>query len=138
MLLEDIKNIKSTKKELRKFGLVVGAFFGFIGLLFLWRGKPSYPYLFALSAFLLVFGIVFPIILKPIQKIWMTIALIIGFFMTRVILCLLFYFIITPISLLSKAFGIRFLDKAIEKSKNSYWIQRDQNSFNEERYEKQY
>lgn len=138
MLLEEIKNIKSTKKELRKFGLVVGVFFGLIGLLFLWKGRPSYPYLFALSAFLLVFGIAFPVVLKPIQKVWMSIALVIGFFMTRVILCLLFYLIITPISVLSKVCGARFLDSTIEKSKDSYWIQRDSSVFNKERYEKQY
>ena len=138
MLLQEIKNIKSTKRELRNFGLTLGIAFGLLGILFIWKGNPSYFYLFALSGFLLVFGIVFPVVLKPFQKLWMTIALIIGYIMTRVILCLLFYLIITPISLTSRIFGTKFLDIKIEKSKSSYWIERKQDTLDKEKYEKQY
>ena len=138
MIFEEIKNIKSTKKELRDFGLILGVVFGLMGTFFFWRGRFDHYYLFVLSFFLLGFGLIYPFVLKPFHKIWMTIALIIGYVMTRVILCLLFYLIITPISLISRTFGAKFLDLNIEKAKNSYWIPRKQKSFSREDYEKQY
>lgn len=138
MFIEEIKNIKSTKKELRSFGLTLGVVLGLLGTFFFWKGRFDHYYLFILSLFLLGFGLVYPSVLKPFQRVWMTIALIIGYIMTRVILCLLFYFIITPISFISRICGASFLDMKIEKSKGSYWIQRKQENFNRENYEKQY
>jgi len=44
-----------------------------------------------------------------------------GFVMTRVILAVLFYLIITPISFVSKLFQKDFLNLKIEKEKKSYW-----------------
>lgn len=138
MLLEEIKNIKSTKKDLRDFGLVVGIFFVILGALFWWKGKPFYPYFLEIGTFLIFFGLAFPVVLKPIQKVWMTVALLIGSVMTRVILLVLFYLVITPIGIISRLFGNKFLDLKIDKSANSYWIKRPQESYDKERYEKQY
>ena len=137
MLLNEIKNIKSGKTELRKFGITLGVFFTLIAGLFLWRNKPHYIYLFGLSAFFLFFGLFFPIVLKPIQKIWMAFALIMGSIMTRVILSVLFYLVITPISLLSRLSGKDFLDLKFDKSASSYWIARKA-TFNKTNYENQF
>ena len=49
MISEEIRNIKSGKKELRQFGYTMGIVLGVLGLLFLWRGKEWYPYFIALS-----------------------------------------------------------------------------------------
>ena len=137
MLLDEIKNIRSRKTELRKFGVTLGIFFALIAGLFLWRNKPHYIYLFGLSAFFLFFGLFLPIVLKPIQKIWMAFALIIGSIMTRVILSVLFYLVITPIGLLSRLSGKNFLDIKLDKSQNSYWIPR-KILFNKTNYENQF
>lgn len=138
MLIDEIKNIKSTKKNLKEFGFLVGAVFGIIGSLFWWKGNYLYPYFIFVSIFLVFFGLVLPITLKPIHKIWMAIALVIGFVMTRIILFVLFYMILTPTSLLSKFSGKNFLDLEVDKSKTSYWQYRSEKEFYKERYEKQY
>ena len=41
---EDIKQLKTGDRDLRKFGLMVGGVFARLGLLFLWRHKAFYPY----------------------------------------------------------------------------------------------
>ncbi|MDP8260309.1 MAG: SxtJ family membrane protein [Candidatus Gygaella obscura] len=138
MIVEEIKNIKSTKKELRQFGIVMGVVCGLLGALFLWRQKDYYPYLFAISALFLSLGFVLPIILKPIQKVWMSIAVLMNFVMTRVILSILFYLIVTPIGLLAKLFGKQFLDLKIDKRKKSYWNYRKSVEFSQSNYEKQF
>ena len=138
MLIEEINNIKSTKKELREFGITVGAVIGLLGAILWWRGKEPCSYFLSLSAFLLILGLLFPIVLKPIQKIWMTIALIINWIMTRVILCFLFYLVVTPIGLLNKALGRNMLDLKFNKDAHSYWVLRNGEHFNKENYEKQF
>ena len=137
MLLDDINNIKSGKAELRKFGITLGVFFALISGLFFCRSKPNYIYLLDLAAFFLFFGLFFPVLLKPIQKIWMAFALILGSIMTRVILSILFYLVITPISLLSRLSGKNFLDLKFDKSVSSYWISRKA-PFDKANYENQF
>ena len=138
MLLDEIRDIRSGKIELRKFGITLGIVFGLLGGLFFWRGKSYYFFLFILSGFFLFFGLILPLLLKPIHKVWMTLALILGSIMTRVILSILFYLIITPLGLISKLAGKDFLDLKFDKSAHSYWILRKKTAFEKANYEKQF
>ncbi len=138
MLLDDLKKIKSTDEELRKFGITVGVFFGLVGGFLLWRGSGHYPVFFILSLILLVPAFLKPSLLKPVQKVWMGLALMIGWVMTRVILSILFYLVLTPISLLAKIFGRNFLDLKGKETKESYWIPRPETPYNKARYENQF
>ncbi len=138
MIFEEIKSIKSGKKDLRKFGITMGIVLAVLGGLFLWRGRGYYLYFFILSPAFLFFGLVVPILLKPVQKVWMTLAFIMGYIMTRVILTILFFIIITPVSLLARLFRKHFLDLRIDKSNKSYWIYREPKEFDRKDYEKQF
>ena len=138
MLLDEIKNIKSGKPELRKFGITLSIVFGLLSGLFLWREKPHSFFLFILSAFFLFFGLVLPTLLKPVHKIWMGLALVLGSIMTRVILSVLFYLVITPLGLISKLSGKDFLVLKFDRSAASYWIQREKVKFEKANYEKQF
>ncbi len=138
MLLDEIKNIKSGKKELREFGVTVGIVFGLLSGLLWWRHKDNYVCFFVLSLVLIISGLAMPIILKPIQKVWMAIAVIIGAIMTRVILCFLFYIVITPIGLLRKMSGKDVMNLQFNKSLDSYWIPRKKEAVNKASYEKQF
>jgi len=142
MLIEDIKKIKSEKSDLRKFGLSVGIVLGLLGVLFWWRGKDFYSYFLFVSLILISLGLIAPAALKPFQKTWMRVAVIMGWFMTRLILSVLFYAVITPIGLIAKVSGKEFLDKKFDKLANknitSYWIHRRETTFDKSRYEKQF
>lgn len=138
MLKDDIKNIKSETTDLRKFGLTVGIVFGIFGGLLFWRGKDYYVYFMTLSAFLILSGLLAPAILKPIQKAWMGIAVTMGWFMTRVILAILFFLVFTPISLVTRIIGKDFIDKKFHTNTESYWITKEQTNLEKTRYEKQF
>ena len=60
MIREEIRELKTGIRELRNFGLLVGAVLVALGLLFLLRGKARYPYFIAPGILLLLFGAVFP------------------------------------------------------------------------------
>lgn len=138
MLSEEIKNIRSTKVDLRKFGITIGIVFLILGVILLYYENSLYYYFIGSGGVLILMGILFPILLLHFQKIWMTFAVILGFIMTRIILGILFYFIMTPIKLIAKLFGNNFLDINFEKDKISYWNKRDLKKFNPLDSEKQF
>ena len=104
-MLEEIKNIKSEKRDLRKFGITIGIILMIISGFLHWEGKESYQILLTVGVVLCGLGVVMPVILKPIYWIWMIFATILGWFMTRVILSLLYYGTMTPIGLVGRLFG---------------------------------
>jgi Saxitoxin biosynthesis operon protein SxtJ len=126
MIIEEIKNIKSDCKELKKFGLQVGTVLLILGIILSLFGTASSPIFLSLGGALILTGYYFPLVLLPLQKTWMVFSVLMGFVMTRVILAILFYFVITPISFLSKLFRKDFLNLKIEKEKKSYWNLRDE------------
>lgn len=137
-MLEEIRHIPSDKRSLRKFGITVGVALGLLGLLLLWRQKEVYLYLLILGAVFLALGLAWPGVLKPVHRVWMTIAVLMGWLMTRVILTVLFFALITPISLLGRALGRGFLEKSFEREASSYWIKRTGKERAETDYERQF
>ena len=132
-----ISRIKITKEEIRKFGIVIGIILLIIGVILLWKRNIYYPILMIIGVFLFVGGLSIPIILKPIYIIWMIFATIMGWLMTRFILSLLFYGLITPISLIARLMGKKFIYLRWDKINNSYWNYRSNKVQNVD-YEKQY
>ena len=57
---EDIKQLQTGDRDLRKFGLMVGGVFAVLGLLFLWRHKAYYPYFLWPGATLVTLGAALP------------------------------------------------------------------------------
>ena len=136
-MLEEIKNIKSEKNDIRKFGLIIGAVLIAIVMLLIWKEKQSYDILMIFGVVLCVTSLILPVILKPFYFVWMTFAVILGWIMTRVILSLVFYGIITPIGLFSRLVGKEFLNLKLNKKENTYWKYRNNDRLITD-YEKQY
>ena len=136
-MLDEFKNIKSGKKELREFGLTMGAVLVILGGVALWRGRPTYPYLIGWGVLFAAAGLARPEILKPIQKAWMAFGVILGFVMSRVVLAILFYAVMTPIGLVTKIFKMDILDRRIDKKAATYWKERTEVK-SKESYENQY
>ena len=138
MLIEEIKHIKESKKDLRKFGLTVGIVLLMISVILFMLDKSSYVYFGIIGGVLVLAGILFPAVLKPANKVWMTLALILGWFMSRVILTILFYLVLTPIGFIAKIFGKRFLSLKLDKEKKSYWEKREERLPGITEYERQF
>ena len=137
-ILEEIRNIKSGRKELREFGITIGVVLVLLAGIALWRGKASFPYLVICGIVFIVSGLAFPAILKPLQKAWMAFAAVMGFVMSRLILTILFFGILTPIALAMKLFGKDLLDERIVKAEPSYWHERPAFEKSKESYKNQY
>ena len=137
-MLEEIKNIKSKKSDLRNFGITVGIILSVISGFLFWKEKESFQIFLAIGIILFLTAIALPVVLKPVYWIWMIFAIILGWFMTRLILSLLFYIIFTSIGLTFRLFGKQFLELRWDKSKESYWNFRTNGHLKKENYEKQF
>lgn len=125
MLVEEIKNIKEDKKTLRKFGITVGLVLLAIGVILFLSDKSSFTYFGAIGFLLIFFGIIYPAILKPLNKIWMMLAVVLGWFSSRVILILLFYVVLLPLGFFLRISGKDFLKLRLNKNAKTYWEKRD-------------
>ncbi len=138
MLIEEIKNIKSGKKELRQFGITIGIVLGLLGAWLLWRDRDGGYFSLIIATLFLALGLILPNLLKPLQKLWMTLAALLGWLMTRIILIILFYLVVTPIGLLAKICGKDFLNRKFSKTAQSYWIPRKAATSDKKIYENQF
>jgi hypothetical protein len=137
-LIEEIKTIKSDKSEWKKFGITMGVILTIIGCFLLWKNNNSFEYLFILAAVFFISGIIIPTLLKPVYKAWMVLSVVMGYIMTRVIMVIIFYLIVTPIGLIASLTGKKFLDMKIDKGTKSYWIVREKKQTVQSDYEKQF
>ena len=125
-------------KELQEFGLTVGIILVILGAIALWRQKSLYPYFLGFGIIFIAAGLFIPNTLRPFQKVWMAFSIILGFFVSRIILTVLFYFVLTPLGLTARIFGKDILNQRIDKSCKSYWHDKGTEVKNKESYENQY
>lgn len=129
---------EKTTAELRRFGLTVGTGFALLGLVSWLRDHELAPkVLWVLGALLAVPALVAPRSLRPVERIWMQAAAVLGYVNTRVILTLLFYLVIAPIGLVRRAFGDP-LDRSMKDTRTSHWVRRKPEPFDPARYEQQF
>lgn len=138
IIIDELKAIKSTKKELMKFGILLGIVFGLIGAYLYWDGKIINYYFFIFALLITSIGILFPKYLLPLHKVWMGLAIILGFFVSRIVLSLLFYFVVTPLGVALRILGNDLLKMKIEKNADSYWVKKEKKKPGKSSAENQY
>ena len=101
------------RKGLREFGIVTGAIVAVLfGLFFpwlldrplsLWPPQPQWPWI--IFGVLAGMGLIVPMALNPVYKIWMRFGLMMSKIMTPLIMSIVFYIVITPVGLFRKVFA---------------------------------
>ncbi|MGI9087949.1 MAG: SxtJ family membrane protein [Chthoniobacterales bacterium] len=135
---EEYRELDRSPHALRRFGLTIGSAFLLLGALLAWRHRFGSWTILILGAVLIFAALVLPRALKLLHRIWMTLALTLGFVMTQVILTVIFFLVVTPIGLLQRLFGKSSLDLAFRTGAESYWETRAQREFTAADYEKQF
>ena len=135
---DDIKELKTDAKTLRKFGLVVGGVFALLGVIFFLRHKAHWPYFVWPGVALMVLGAMLPRVLKWVYLAWMAVAVVLGFVVSNVLLTLFFFLVMLPIGLLARLAGKDFLSLKLDRAAKSYWIKRTDAPKTAADYEKQF
>lgn len=119
----ELNKLDNSKKKLRNFGVVVG----FVTLLltfWLFNYKIFTIYnifFYSLGFSLVTFGLFSPKKLSLLYKIWMGIAFALGWIVSRFLLTIIFFIILTPIAIIAKIFNKQFLMLKFDKQKETYW-----------------
>lgn len=133
-VLHELNSLDLSTKSLRKFGITIGIILIIISIL-LWNSLALRVIFITTGGILFLSGLIFPVNLKTLYKIWMGFAFALGWLVSRIILTILFIFVMIPIGILAKLFGKRFLDIKWKDGKDSYWIPKENKMID---YEKMY
>ena len=108
----------------RSFGLLFFIVFIVVGLWPTIKGEEANIYLILISLFFLIFGLINSKILSPFNKAWIKLGEILGLIIAPIIMALVYFIILTPISLIVRIFGKDLLGLKFLKKRDTYWIKR--------------
>jgi len=108
----------------RQFGFVLGLFLAVIAL---WpalsRGRPRTDLLIA-GGILILIAAVAPFLLRPLNRAWTALGMLLGRIMNPVVMAALYYVVFTPWGLLLRLFGRDPLRLRLDPRATSYWVER--------------
>ena len=125
----DISTIQSTPHALKKFGLTIGGVLMLLCVAAFWKGWwgiTAISIVSSLGTFLIISGMFFSQFLHIIHRWWMSFAIILGSVVSRIILFVVFFSIVSVVSLAARLFEKKFYIAHNDQHRKSYWIQRDQ------------
>jgi hypothetical protein len=134
---DEYQKLDRSPRALRRFGFTVGFVILFLGCVLLWRHRGAGWPLIAIGTVLVLVAGLAPLRLKWVHGPWMIVSLALGWIVTRILLTIVFFFVVTPIGLLQRLFGKRVVEVAFEADAASYWQARTARPMPED-YEKQF
>jgi hypothetical protein len=113
-------SIKLSSKQIVETGIVFAIICMILGL----RTGVRFYY-FAAIAWLLL-ALLVPAILKPFAVAWFGLSKVLGWFSSRLLLGIIFYFLVTPVALMRKLLGKDMLQlNGFKKEKTSAFVKRN-------------
>ena len=112
------------KSSNRSFGILFFIVFLGFGLWPLTKEMNPNVFLIIISIIFLILGILNSKVLSPLNNLWIKLGEILGKIIAPVVMALVYFLILTPISLLVRAFGKDLLGLKYLKQQNSYWVKR--------------
>jgi Saxitoxin biosynthesis operon protein SxtJ len=117
--------VQTDKKQLRSFGLMVGAVFALIAI---WpavvRGGNPHIWAGIVSVLLILPALTWPTSLSWVYKGWMAVGNVLGWINTRIILGAVFYLVVTPIGAVRRLLGKDPMGKKLQSDVDSYRVLR--------------
>jgi len=129
-----------TKSDLRIFALVLSLLLALFSIKFCRHGNiASGGVLLGSSAAALLIGVFVPALIIPVYKLFMFVGgKIMAPAVTTMLLSIVFYCIITPISIILKVTRKDILGLKVDKAKNTYWVDREKRVVDVKTMENQY
>jgi saxitoxin biosynthesis operon SxtJ-like protein len=112
--------VSDRTKELRSFGLLVGAVFALIATVSYWSGRGIRVWPLFAAGLLIVPAILKPRILAPVHRVWMQLAQLLAWINTRLILILAYFIMLTPVGIIRRWLGADALGLRFDRGAGSY------------------
>ena len=111
----------------RSFGLLFFVVFLIIGLWPLKNSENLNIYFLTASVIFLLLGLINSKLLSPFNKSWIKLGEILGIIIAPIVMALVYFVILTPVSLIVRIFGKDLLGLRLLKEKETYWSKRKKN-----------
>ena len=113
-----------TQSSNRSFGILFFIVFLILGLWPIKNGNDINFYFIIISFIFLILGLIKSKILSPLNRLWIKFGEILGLFIAPIIMSLVYFIFLTPISLVVRLFGKDLLEIKFNKKIDTYWIKR--------------
>ena len=114
-------NKKSSNKS---FGLLFFVVFLGLGLWPLTNDNNPNIYLIIISIIFLILGLLNSKLLSPLNSFWIKFGELLGKIIAPMVMAIIYFIILTPISLIVRLFGKDLLGLKLSKQLKTYWIKR--------------
>ena len=114
-----------TQSSNRSFGILFFVVFLIISLWPLKNGNNLNFYFLVTSIIFLILGAFNSKLLSPLNKAWIKFGEILGLIIAPIVMGIVYFFILTPVSLIVRLFGKDLLGLKFLKGKETYWIKRN-------------
>ena len=114
-------NKKSSNKS---FGILFFVVFLGLGLWPLTNDNNPNIYLIIISTIFLILGLLNSKLLSPLNSFWIKFGELLGKIIAPVVMAIIYFLILTPISLMVRLFGKDLLGLKFSKQLKTYWIKR--------------
>tara|TARA_B100000029_G_C16960526_1_gene736054 strand:+ start:148 stop:546 length:399 start_codon:yes stop_codon:yes gene_type:complete len=119
------QNSKIKMGSNRSFGLI---FFAVLITIAFWSYRGEFQQIktipFYFSLIFLVLGLMNSKLLTPLNKLWFKFGLLLGAFISPIIMGIIFFAVVTPIGIFMKIMNKDLLRNKSDKNVRSYWINR--------------
>ena len=113
------------KHDLKVFAFIWAGIFMAAGVLPLLKGGDIRIWAVAVSLLFVAVSIIKPELLTRFYQLWTKFGGFMGAIISKVMMFILYFGLFTPVSFVLKLLGKDLLDKKIDKSQKSYWIERE-------------
>ena len=113
------------KHDLKVFAFIWAGIFMAAGVLPLLKGGEIRIWAVAVSLFFVAISIIKPELLTRFYQLWTKFGGFMGGIISKVMMFILYFGLFAPVSFVLKLLGKDLLDKKIDKSQKSYWIERE-------------
>ena len=112
------------KSSNRSFGILFFIVFLGFGLWPLTKEISPNIYLIIISVIFLILGLLNSKLLSPLNNLWIKFGEILGKVIAPIVMAVVYFLILTPISLLVRLFGKDLIGMKFSNNVKSYWIKR--------------
>ncbi|MBI5250409.1 MAG: hypothetical protein HY912_13025 [Desulfomonile tiedjei] len=111
---------------------VIGSF------LLLWKGSGT-GWVWIVAGAALAACRLIPPLFQAIYNLWIGLSIVLGYFVSRILLTVIFFLVITPTGLIMRVLGKDPMERSLDPGATTYWRRKEQEADTSiERYEKQF
>ena len=121
---EIISHIKTETPSEKSFGIVFTIIFLLISLYSLIHGDSYHYWALIISVLFLCLALFIPRLLSAPNRIWFKFGLFLGSIIAPIIMIFVYFLTIFPTGIVMRLLGKDLLNKKLNKSSKSYWIER--------------